>query len=294
MRLSCSDLGIALAIGLIVAGPVQAGDNEVKAPQASSGKSDAGEKAKAEAEAKAKAEEKAKAEAKAKAEEKAKAENSQGAGKSAGKDESEGKGKSGAESENSTKGADNSGETLVLGATLCALSDIGSGASGCSGFYKGNLNGGSDAQNLATAAALNALLSTDTFTGDNFKVLADLSSGDFNGASVNFGSLLYGLTVVSFHVGGANGEPGGVGYNGTAFYKFDAGKQGLAEFNFTRPGLSNARLFQTGSAPPPCLSECGGGFGITAVPEPTTWAMMIVGFGGIGAVLRRRRTAIAA
>ncbi len=28
---------------------------------------------------------------------------------------------------------------------------------------------------------------------------------------------------------------------------------------------------------------------LTAVPEPATWAMMIMGFGGIGAVLRRRR-----
>lgn len=27
----------------------------------------------------------------------------------------------------------------------------------------------------------------------------------------------------------------------------------------------------------------------SAVPEPSTWAMMIVGFGGVGAVLRRRR-----
>lgn len=31
-------------------------------------------------------------------------------------------------------------------------------------------------------------------------------------------------------------------------------------------------------------------FKITAVPEPSTWAMMIVGFGGAGALLRRRRT----
>jgi hypothetical protein len=26
-----------------------------------------------------------------------------------------------------------------------------------------------------------------------------------------------------------------------------------------------------------------------AVPEPATWAMMIVGFGGVGALMRRRR-----
>ncbi len=31
-----------------------------------------------------------------------------------------------------------------------------------------------------------------------------------------------------------------------------------------------------------------------AVPEPTTWAMMILGFGVIGAAIRRRRTTVAA
>ena len=32
-------------------------------------------------------------------------------------------------------------------------------------------------------------------------------------------------------------------------------------------------------------------FAIAGVPEPATWAMMILGFGAIGAVIRRRRTA---
>jgi hypothetical protein len=31
------------------------------------------------------------------------------------------------------------------------------------------------------------------------------------------------------------------------------------------------------------------GVSLTAVPEPTTWAMMLLGFGGIGAMIRRRR-----
>jgi hypothetical protein len=32
---------------------------------------------------------------------------------------------------------------------------------------------------------------------------------------------------------------------------------------------------------------------VTAVPEPATWAMMIAGFGGVGLVLRRRRSDMA-
>lgn len=31
---------------------------------------------------------------------------------------------------------------------------------------------------------------------------------------------------------------------------------------------------------------------IAAVPEPATWGMMLIGFGGLGAVMRRRRTAV--
>lgn len=34
-----------------------------------------------------------------------------------------------------------------------------------------------------------------------------------------------------------------------------------------------------------------GTLNVAAVPEPATWAMMIMGFGGMGAVLRRRRGA---
>ena len=36
-----------------------------------------------------------------------------------------------------------------------------------------------------------------------------------------------------------------------------------------------------------------GGGGGNEVPEPSTWAMMILGFGGTGAVLRRRRNSLA-
>jgi hypothetical protein len=41
-----------------------------------------------------------------------------------------------------------------------------------------------------------------------------------------------------------------------------------------------------GANPPP---SCGGG-GQGGVPEPATWALMIMGFGGVGALMRRRRS----
>jgi hypothetical protein len=38
----------------------------------------------------------------------------------------------------------------------------------------------------------------------------------------------------------------------------------------------------------------GGTLNIQTVPEPATWAMMIMGFGGLGAVMRRRRSLLSA
>jgi hypothetical protein len=46
-------------------------------------------------------------------------------------------------------------------------------------------------------------------------------------------------------------------------------------------------------APPPVIcppdGEPGDNNGVDAVPEPAQWALMVVGFGGAGALLRRRR-----
>ncbi len=187
---------------------------------------------------------------------------------------------------------------LVLGSTLCTLSDIGIGAIACAGFYEGNLNGGGVAKDTATALALNTLLGVSTYTPTNFTNLGELSGSVLSGGVVDFAQMLYGSTVVSFHVGAANGQANGVGYNATAFYQFDAGASGLNTFTFARPGLSNARLFLTGSAPiipPPCSGlNCGSSvFGSAAVPEPAAWALMILGFGGVGTMLRRRRMALA-
>ena len=36
-----------------------------------------------------------------------------------------------------------------------------------------------------------------------------------------------------------------------------------------------------------------GGLETGVIPEPATWAMMIMGFGGIGALLRQRRRSVA-
>ena len=70
-----------------------------------------------------------------------------------------------------------------------------------------------------------------------------------------------------------------------------------ASFTFTANASSELLSFLSvgtpaGNVPPFALLD---GVSLTAVPEPSTWAMMFVGFAGLGyAALRRRRTAPAA
>ncbi|MFN9926453.1 MAG: PEPxxWA-CTERM sorting domain-containing protein [Phenylobacterium sp.] len=55
-----------------------------------------------------------------------------------------------------------------------------------------------------------------------------------------------------------------------------------------RPGEIGRRISALNLAPPPPPPPVGG------IPEPTTWALMIGGFGAVGAMLRRRRYATTA
>lgn len=59
-------------------------------------------------------------------------------------------------------------------------------------------------------------------------------------------------------------------------------------FSFTATGASSTLAFTstTATAFGPALD----GVSVAAVPEPATWAMMIFGFGLVGAAMRRRRS----
>lgn len=138
----------------------------------------------------------------------------------------------------------------------------------CAGGYSGNLISGTAMTNTTGLAALAALGYSGTGT-----YLASISPIGTGTATINFGQTLVGLTIIGLHYGSA-----GDGGEGTSFFLFDAGSgvnsvtvssRTNTNFNF---GLSNAALFST-----------------TAVPEPATWAMMLLGFGGIGMAMRRRR-----
>ena len=62
---------------------------------------------------------------------------------------------------------------------------------------------------------------------------------------------------------------------------------GFGAFTVTNNGPAEGALaLNAGSTAVPLVV-------ITAVPEPAAWAMMITGFGGVGAVMRRRRQSLA-
>jgi hypothetical protein len=166
---------------------------------------------------------------------------------------------------------------------LCKLSDLSPGAAACSGFFQGNLlsNNGSDLSAQTDALAAIGL-------ADWAGVLAEPQM-NLGSSTVDFQTALNGVTWIGVHFGAGTNSPsphtpGGV----TAFYRFDAGTN-LDAFTLNYGSASAARLYSTGRAPVIDLNP------ITpqAVPEPAAWALMILGFGAAGAVLRRRRAAVA-
>lgn len=60
---------------------------------------------------------------------------------------------------------------------------------------------------------------------------------------------------------------------------FSDGRFGF--YNYSQSNVTYAGIQDDILPPPP------------GVPEPAAWAMMLIGFGGLGTVLRRRRAAVA-
>lgn len=151
------------------------------------------------------------------------------------------------------------------------------GAIDCAGYYTGNILNGSDTDILNQQNAITSLDGDFTWNG-NWTFLDNSTSPDYvitalaNGNQLNFGTTLYGQTIVGAHFGNITGDAGNV----SVFWLFDFGNDGRDYITLTNTqGFSNAALYTTGLP--------GG------VPEPAVWAMMLVGFGAVGFQIRRRR-----
>ena len=96
--------------------------------------------------------------------------------------------------------------------------------------------------------------------------------------------------------------PDNIGSPNSSVDNFNPYIDTTATFTMLLAGASNLSIsgvsFSFGTVPGEfsgCVGDCsgGGGGGQGGVPEPASWAMMILGFGGVGAMLRRRRPYLA-
>jgi hypothetical protein len=156
------------------------------------------------------------------------------------------------------------------------------GAIACQGYYGGNLITGTTGSATTTAEnnAINQLITnavsqgpgyTPPYAGLDYDTVLGAVTGLNGSATLNFGSLnLSGLTILGAHFGNnIDSDPNNI----TAFWLLDLGNNVTHTITLSNgQGSSNAQIFSTGTP---------------AVPEPATWAMMLLGFGAVGVAMRR-------
>jgi len=172
---------------------------------------------------------------------------------------------------------------LVATGNPCAGVIAGGIQTDCAGFFAGNLLNGSPTNVADQILALQGLgIDTTGFSWPALDVPATHIADNGGSTTIDFAGMFVGPTVIGIHFGGG-AFGGGQGAQATGFFVFDAGA-GLDTITINLSSSSGVVLYGTdgdGFVPP-----TGGG-----VPEPATWAMMLIGFAGLGSALRRRRTA---
>jgi choice-of-anchor C domain-containing protein len=130
----------------------------------------------------------------------------------------------------------------------------------------------------------------NTVIGSNYTITFDLSGNPDGGVGnrISVVSISGALPNVEIYEVGPGNSRGNMNwstysYNFTAFSTLSAVTFASAEFNSFGPALDNVSIIDN-----------GGGIGST-VPEPASWAMLLVGFGFVGVASRRRgRRSVAA
>ena len=157
----------------------------------------------------------------------------------------------------------------------CSTTDVNPTALDCAGYRVGDHDG------LVGGAFVDTVLGnwglTSFTSGAGFEELESTDSAsdgfDFSGSSVTFGQMVYGDAVVGLQFGvGRQGQA-----NAFAIYHLDAGVAGLSGFSFDNPTmgeLRNVSLWANAN--------------VAAVPEPQTYALMLVGLAAVVAARRRR------
>ena len=158
----------------------------------------------------------------------------------------------------------------------CTTAFTNPDALACAGYFSSNLLNNS-AADLAFQDQFLGLLpgGAGAFDGTAATWNSLLKIDKDDGASpIDFGMTLYGLTFIGAHFGNAAEVSQN---NVSVFWLIDFGTGGGKLTLANTQGWSNAVLYSTGTPPPP------------GVPEPATWAMMLLGFGAAGTAIRRSR-----
>lgn len=133
-----------------------------------------------------------------------------------------------------------------------------------------------------------AVVSVSKVGGGPFDLISIQLDDIYNGAFDFMGN--YGGTVsFTFNYAAGGSSTQNVTVDGLAGMEtFDFNQIALSSFSMTSVSTAFG-LFQFDNM----VTRASQQVAPQGVPEPASWAMMLVGFGGIGAVIRRRRLAVA-
>ena len=155
----------------------------------------------------------------------------------------------------------------------CTSGPIAPPADKCAGYFSDNQFSNEKGNVALQQGAIDSLLGAGQYTVD-FNALKDAGkvvSGSnvtlLNNLLANAG----GQVLLGLHWGNVPGPEGNV----SAFFLWNNVATGTIRLTETQ-GYSNAVLYRSTAS-------------VAAVPEPGTWALMLVGFGAIGGTMRRRR-----
>ncbi|MDB5497829.1 MAG: sorting protein [Phenylobacterium sp.] len=183
--------------------------------------------------------------------------------------------------------------TLAIGGQACAA-DI---------FTLQNTNNGDGGVTLLSNGF--DLFGANNGTSKKFTSIPRSSLTSYTATAGAAETLSFDWTYWSSDFGGTLYDPGGYLVNGVQFQLSTTGPapgdaSGNVVFNLAAGDSYGFYIFSTDSEAGRAYLEVTPAEGVTgfaalaaAVPEPTTWTMMIGGFFGLGAALRRRRAAAA-
>lgn len=171
------------------------------------------------------------------------------------------------------------------------------GASGAYGWYNDNP---SDWVEIGKSSVYGLAPAPGNSQGQNLEV-----SGNASPATVyqNIGGLTIGqVYTISWLYGGRVGSTGANTYTDVSFggvtLTTDTGSSGVWTANsFTITATATIEKLAFTGYTPFCGGTCGSeiaNVSVAAVPEPSTWAMMFLGFGALAFAGSRRKAAVAA